>query len=110
MLTVKLLGNKRLEIGEAPDPKPAPDEVLIQVKASGVCGGEMHGFRAEKGSGGNGGHEVAGVVADPNGHPQWAAGDEVVIFTLQGCGKCRWCRPRPKSRPRFWLGCLFGLL
>jgi threonine dehydrogenase-like Zn-dependent dehydrogenase len=92
MLTVKLLGNKRLEVGEAPDPKPAPDEVLIQVKASGICGGEMHGFRAEKGSGGNGGHEVAGVVADPNGHPQWAAGDEVVIFTLQGCGKCRWCR------------------
>ena len=92
MLSIKLLGNKKLEIAEVPNPTPAKDEVLIKVKASGVCGGEMPGFRAEKGSGTNDGHEVAGAVADPNGHAQWRKGDEVVIFTLQGCGKCRWCR------------------
>ncbi|OGV63547.1 MAG: hypothetical protein A3K19_29550 [Lentisphaerae bacterium RIFOXYB12_FULL_65_16] len=92
MRALHILGKGKVEIAEFPTPVPKENEVLIKVTASGVCGSEMHGLRAEQPQAMNGGHEVAGVVADPNGHAQWEAGDEVVVFTLQGCGKCRWCR------------------
>jgi threonine dehydrogenase-like Zn-dependent dehydrogenase len=92
MKAVHILGNKQLEIAEFPTPTPKDDQVLVQVTASGVCGGEMHGFRGPDPSPLNSGHEVAGIIADPNGHPQWEEGDRVGVFTLQGCGKCRWCR------------------
>ena len=92
MRAVHILGNRQLEIAEFPMPEPNEDQVLVKVTASGVCGSEMHGFRGENAQAMNGGHEVAGIIADPNGHPQWEEGDRVGVFTLQGCGKCRWCR------------------
>ena len=91
MFAVHILGLGKVEVAEYPMPVPAENQVLVQVTASGVCGGEMHGLRAEEPSEMNAGHEVAGIIADPNGHPQWEEGDEVIIFTLQGCGKCAWC-------------------
>lgn len=92
MLAVHVLGHGKIEIAEFPTPEPAENEVLVRVAASGVCRGELHGLRADGPSPMNGGHEVAGIVADPNGHARWKEGDPVVVFTLQGCGKCRWCR------------------
>lgn len=92
MKSVHILGNRKVEIAEYPMPEPKENEVLVRVTASGVCGSEMPAFRGEKAMAMNGGHEVVGVVADPNGHPQWEEGDRVGIFTLGGCGKCRWCR------------------
>jgi threonine dehydrogenase-like Zn-dependent dehydrogenase len=92
MKAVHILGNSKVEIAEYPMPEPKDNQVLVKVTASGICGGEMHGFRGEKAMDMNGGHEVAGIIADPNGHPQWEEGDRVGVFTLQGCGKCRWCR------------------
>ncbi len=92
MKAVRILGNKQVEIAEFPMPKPDENEVLVKVTASGVCGGEMHAFRGENAMDMNPGHEVSGIIADPNGHAQWEEGDRVGIFTLQGCGKCRWCR------------------
>ncbi|HJN18352.1 MAG TPA: zinc-binding dehydrogenase, partial [Armatimonadota bacterium] len=92
MKAVHILGNKQVEIAEYPMPVPAENEVLVKVTASGVCGGEMHSFRGENAMDMNGGHEVSGIIADPNGHAQWEEGDRVGVFTLQGCGKCRWCR------------------
>ena len=84
MRSVHLLGNRQVEIAEYPTPEPKDNEVLVKVTASGVCGGEMHSFRAEGPMEMNGGHEVAGIIADPNGHPQWQAGDRVGVFTLGG--------------------------
>jgi len=92
MKAVHILGNSQVEIAEYPLPVPEADQVLVKVTASGICGGEMHRFRGPEPMDMNGGHEVAGIVADPNGHPQWEEGDRVGVFTLQGCGKCRWCR------------------
>lgn len=92
MLAVHMLGKGKVEIAQYPMPEPKEDEVLIDVTASGICGSEMGALRGESPLPSNPGHEVAGIVADPNGHPQWEEGDRVGIFTLQGCGKCRWCR------------------
>ena len=92
MKAVHMLGNSQVEVIEYPVPTPAAEHVLVRVGASGICGGEIKGYRAPDPQPMNGGHEVAGTVEDPNGHPQWDAGDRVGIFTIQGCGYCRWCR------------------
>jgi threonine dehydrogenase-like Zn-dependent dehydrogenase len=92
MRAVRVLGNRQVELVDVPPPEPAVDQVVVRVTASGVCGGEMHAYRGSTPLDLNQGHEVTGVIADPNGHPQWAEGDPVGVFTLQGCGVCRWCR------------------
>jgi len=94
MQGVRFLGNSKVEIAELPDPTPAEDEVLIRTKATGICGSELKAYRGADPMPTNAGHEIAGVIEDPNGHPQWQKGDEVVIFTIQGCGRCRWCRQK----------------
>ncbi|NOZ21901.1 MAG: zinc-binding dehydrogenase [Planctomycetes bacterium] len=92
MKGVRFLGNCQVEVTDLPDPTPDPDQVLIKITASGICGGEVKAYKREEGMDANPGHEVAGIVEDPNGHAQWQKGDRVGIFTLQGCGYCRWCR------------------
>jgi len=57
---------------EFPDPSPGPDEVVLEIKASGMCGSDLHFYRAVEGaeslglSGDHGpviaGHEPCGVV------------------------------------------------
>ena len=62
-----LKGPRRVDIGLRPDPAPQAGEVLVQVKAVGICGSDLHIYR----HGGFGaivvddlvqGHEPAGVV------------------------------------------------
>jgi len=38
--TAKGVGN--LELRDVPEPRPAPDQVLIEVKAAGICGTDIH--------------------------------------------------------------------
>src|SRR5882672_6046448 len=75
MRGVVFLGNRKLEIREFPDPKPGPGEVVVAMKASGMCGSDLHPYRAagnaaaSLGLGGSGGpviagHEPCGVVAE----------------------------------------------
>ncbi len=46
MRGVVFLGNRKLEIREFPDPKPGPGEVVVAMKASGMCGSDLHPSRA----------------------------------------------------------------
>ena len=47
MLGVQLLGNEKLTVKEYPEPiLTYKNDLLIQVKASGICGSEMHGYRS----------------------------------------------------------------
>lgn len=73
MQGVVFLGNRKLELREFPDPTPGPGEVVIAIKASGMCGSDLHPYRASGnaaaalGLGGKGGpviggHEPCGVV------------------------------------------------
>jgi L-iditol 2-dehydrogenase len=87
---------KHLEIKEMPEPMPAPDEVLIHVKACGICGSDVHGF-----DGASGrrippivmGHEAAGtVVATGNQITDFAVGDRVTFDSTVSCGHCYFCR------------------
>ena len=92
MLGVQLLGNEKLTVKEYPEPiLTYKNDLLIQVKASGICGSEMHGYRGPTPHTSNGGHEVAGEVIDAGRSTKFKVGDRVGIHAVWGCGDCRWC-------------------
>src|SRR2546428_14077003 len=46
MKGVVFLGDRKLELREFPDPTPAPRDVILEIKASGMCGSDLHNYRA----------------------------------------------------------------
>lgn len=91
--------NAPLRIEDVPRPDPAPGEVLIQVKACGICASDLHIFHGEIRTPTMPvplipGHEASGVVAACGaGVRDFTEGDRVVA-TVPGktCGECPPCR------------------
>jgi len=84
-----------LEIAEVPDPVAGPGELVLRVKAAGICGSDLHAagrsFRMPPGT--IMGHELAGVVeAIGEGVAGFERGDPVVAMSYVGCGGCEECR------------------
>lgn len=86
----------RLTYEDVPVPDPGPEEVLIRVKACGICGSDVHGM---DGSTGRRvppvimGHEASGVVAALGpGVEEWKPGDGVTFDSTIYCGRCDFCR------------------
>lgn len=108
MRGVVFTGDRQLEIQNFDDPTPEADEVVLETKASGMCGSDLKFYRASSdaggaaalGLGGDGGpviagHEPCGVVAavGPEVHPEQAKiGDRVMVHHYKGCGVCNHCR------------------
>ena len=91
MLGVQILGNEKVTVKDYPEPVQNQGEILIQIKASGICGSEMHGYRGQTSQPFNGGHEAAGVVIDAGSSTQFKVGNHVGVHAVWGCGDCRWC-------------------
>lgn len=92
-------GGKDIRVEERPTPAPGPDEVLIRVRAAGVCGSDLHNYRGNRPPTWDApweqGHELAGEVAAlGEGVTTLSVGDRVGIEAehLVGCGECRECR------------------
>lgn len=85
-----------MPLEEVPDPQPAADELLIDVRSVGICGSDVHGFIGKTGRRKPPmimGHEFAGVVRAVGAQVQgFEAEDEVVVSPIQACGKCPNCR------------------
>ncbi len=86
---------RALEMRDVPVPKPGPRDVLIRVKAAGVCHSDAH-YRAGKSLVRplplTLGHEVAGVVEQRGAEVKnFKEGDRVCLHYLATCGKCGWC-------------------
>ncbi|HXX01091.1 MAG TPA: zinc-binding dehydrogenase [Candidatus Acidoferrales bacterium] len=86
---------------EVDDPTPGSGEVVVEIKASGMCGSDLHPYRAPNNPDipltGRfiGGHEPAGVVfATGPGLDRHVAkpGDRVMVHHYHGCGVCGHCR------------------
>lgn len=96
MKTVQLIEiGKDLENREIPTPDPKPDEVLIQIKAAGICHSDVH-YREGISSVGNLpitlGHEVAGDIEKiGNNVSDYKVGDRVCLNYMITCGKCNYC-------------------
>jgi len=100
--------NPRLEIREYPIPTPADDEVLLEVKACGICGSDVHMAQADKDGyifypGLTGfpsilGHELSGVVVeagrkaiDKRTNKPFKGGEAVTTEEMLWCAQCKPC-------------------
>ena len=108
MRGVVFTGGRELEMMEFPDPTPGPDEVVVEMKASGMCGSDLHQYRRPKTSGGANatglpanpnpviaGHEPCGVVAAVGpgvSEKEARVGQRVMVHHYQGCTQCNHCR------------------
>jgi propanol-preferring alcohol dehydrogenase len=90
-------GPGRLEAVERPVPRPAPDEVLVRMRACGVCRTDLHladGDLPARAPMRVPGHEVVGEVVERGSEAgRFGLGDRVGIAWLRRtCGRCRMCR------------------
>lgn len=90
-------GPHSMDIEQIESPtEPGPGMVLIQVKAVGICGSDIHGYTGESGRRTPGmvmGHEFAGVVHETGpGVENVRSGDRVTVNPLLTCGECVDCR------------------
>lgn len=87
---------KRFVIKDMPQPTPAPDEVLVRVKACGICGSDVHGMDGSTGRRRPPvvmGHEAAGVIESVGAAVTgWQVGDRVTFDSTISCGTCWFCR------------------
>ncbi|MHB8902589.1 MAG: galactitol-1-phosphate 5-dehydrogenase [Thermoguttaceae bacterium] len=91
-----LVDANRFEIRDLPTPAIASDEVLVQVKACGICGSDVHGMDGSTGRRKPPivmGHEASGVVAEVGESVRrWRPGDRVTFDSTVYCGTCYFCR------------------
>jgi threonine dehydrogenase-like Zn-dependent dehydrogenase len=101
MKAAMFYGGRDIRVESVPDPVPGPGEVLVRVRAAGVCGSDLHGYRAGAVDSASrpaprmAGHELAGEVAALGaGVSGLQVGQRVGVEPrhLVGCGHCRWCR------------------
>jgi L-iditol 2-dehydrogenase len=92
MKVLRLHGVQDLRLHDEPIPNPKTGEALVQVKAVGICGSDLHWF-AEEGIGDARlekplvlGHEFAGVIV--SGPRQ---GERVAVDPCITCGECEFC-------------------
>jgi L-iditol 2-dehydrogenase len=85
-----------LEYSDFPDPAAGDDEILINVKACGICGSDVHGFTGKTGRRIPPlimGHEAAGVVEETGENVKgFEKGDRVCFDSTVYCNKCQPCR------------------
>jgi threonine dehydrogenase-like Zn-dependent dehydrogenase len=100
MRGVVFLGDRKLALHDFPDPTPNAGEVVLAIRASGMCGSDLKHYRAA-GSAISpsdrfiAGHEPCGVVAavgagvTPDVAP---IGARMMVHHYKGCGQCKHCR------------------
>ncbi len=86
----------QMPLREVEAPRPAPGEVLVRVRAAGVCGSDVHGFTGSTGRRSPGvimGHEFCGTVEETGeGVETHRVGDRVVVQPIVSDGTCPQCR------------------
>lgn len=114
MQGVVFKGNRELEIMTFDDPVPGANEVVVEIKASGFCGSDLHHYRGEPGASLRlrseaflaergmthdtpviAGHEPCGVVVALGKSVDSSAfrvGDRVMVYHYDGCNYCDQCR------------------
>jgi threonine dehydrogenase-like Zn-dependent dehydrogenase len=109
-------GDRQVVLAAVDDPTPDYGDVVIEIKASGMCGSDLHPYRAtydpeippERRF--IGGHEPCGVVVEVGpGVPEHTAkpGDRVMVHHYHGCTTCVHCRTgwpqlcRPSTRTTY---------
>jgi scyllo-inosose 3-dehydrogenase len=95
----------KLELKELSQPSPGPGEVLLRVRACGVCGSDIHFYEHDADDyilypgltkfPAVIGHEFSGEILEIGPGPEgarFAVGDRVTVEEMVWCGHCRTCR------------------
>ena len=90
-------GPGNVELMEMPEPEARADTVVIEVKAAGICGTDIHIYKGEYAIDPPVilGHEFSGVIVETGPEvTQFKPGDRVTVNPTAGrlCGQCRYCR------------------
>jgi len=89
-------GGKDIRIEELPEPDFGRDDVLVRVKAVGICGSDLHayeGISKRRVPPLVMGHEMAGEIADVGENVEiLQKKDRVVVYPVLSCGECEYCR------------------
>src|SRR5687767_3860489 len=95
MKAARLYGVRDLRVEEMPVPEPGPGEILIRVRACGVCPSDVRAYLGTRAMNlpRTPGHEWAGdVEAMGPGVETLQVGDRVVPDWRVVCGRCYYCR------------------
>lgn len=94
------LGECRTELKEVPTPEPGEGEAVVAIKASGMCGTDLHFYRSRRPLSAEAaavirGHEPCGIVHSigpgaPAATPK--VGTRVMVHHYKGCMACEHCR------------------
>jgi len=89
-------GPWQMPLREMEVPMPGSDDVIVRVRAAGVCGSDVHGFTGSTGRRTPGivmGHEFAGTIETLGAEVAgWQTGQRVIVQPLITCGTCAFCR------------------
>ena len=94
-------GGQDIRVEEIPAPRPKTGQVLVEIRAAGICGSDLHRYRGIDPWGGGGpgprlaGHELAGVITElGDGVTGLALGQGVAVIPMQlkACERCPPCR------------------
>jgi len=89
-------GGKDVRIEEIPEPDFGPNDVLVRVKAVGICGSDLHayeGISKRRVPPLIMGHEIAGEIADFGKDVEGLQKrNGVVVYPILSCGECEYCR------------------
>jgi len=95
MKAVVYHGERDLRVEEAAEPAAGAGQVVVRMRATGVCGSDLHAYQHATPRRKPPlvlGHECAGeVAAVGEGVSDLAAGDRVVSHPVWPCGHCDWC-------------------
>ena len=109
MKSARIMGpNEPLEVIDLDTPTPQDNQVVVKVKAVGVCHSDLHLWEGgyDLGDGQfmkvtdrgvkypvTPGHEIVGVVEETgNNVKDYSKGDEVLVYPWIGCGECPACK------------------
>ncbi|MDO8614649.1 MAG: alcohol dehydrogenase catalytic domain-containing protein [Dehalococcoidia bacterium] len=87
-------GKEKIELRQTGVPDPAAGEVLVRVRACGICGSDLHFYHGAFPALPNisPGHEIAGeVAAVGEGVAGFAPGQRVVVEPIRSCRDCAYC-------------------
>lgn len=96
-----------ITVEQVPDPTCGPDELVIQVTQSGICGTDVHIYRNEYMSTFplTPGHEFGGIIAEVGKEVKgFQKGERVVVDPNLYCGHCYFCRNEQANHCLNWQG------
>jgi L-iditol 2-dehydrogenase len=96
MKSAFLVGARKFELREVPEPVAPADGLVVAVKACGICGSDLRRWKEGPAAGTDSlvpGHEVAGVVAQVGKNVmRFSGGERLAVAPDIHCGRCYYCQ------------------